>query len=60
MEVNYRRCVSCRRIGHKSEFWRIVRVHPDQTVQLDERKIGWGDRSKRLFPKRFIKRCGTV
>jgi predicted RNA-binding protein YlxR (DUF448 family) len=36
MEVNYRRCVSCRRIGHKSEFWRIVRVHPDQTVQLDE------------------------
>ena len=36
MEVNYRRCVSCRTAAPKSFFWRIVRVFPDRTVQLDE------------------------
>ncbi|MGA7933990.1 MAG: YlxR family protein [Kovacikia sp.] len=36
MEPNYRCCVSCRRIAHKSEFWRIVRVHSTQTVELDQ------------------------
>ncbi|MBF2080108.1 MAG: YlxR family protein [Synechococcales cyanobacterium T60_A2020_003] len=36
MQPNYRRCVSCRRVAPKAEFWRIVRVHPSRTVQLDE------------------------
>lgn len=36
MEKNYRRCISCRRIAPKEEFWRIVRVHPSRSVQLDE------------------------
>lgn len=35
MEPNYRRCLSCRRTAHRSEFWRIVRLHPSQTVVLD-------------------------
>lgn len=35
MEPNYRRCISCRKVGHKSEFWRIVRVHPSHEVKLD-------------------------
>ncbi|PSN19469.1 DUF448 domain-containing protein [filamentous cyanobacterium CCP5] len=36
MEPNYRRCISCRRIGHKSEFWRIVRLADSRQVQLDQ------------------------
>lgn len=36
MEKNYRRCISCRRVAPKDEFWRIVRIHPSRTVQLDQ------------------------
>lgn len=36
MEQDYRRCISCRKTAHRSTFWRIVRVFPSRTVQLDE------------------------
>ncbi|BAZ68765.1 hypothetical protein NIES4106_35310 [Fischerella sp. NIES-4106] len=36
MKPNYRRCISCRKVGIKNEFWRIVRVFPSRQVQLDE------------------------
>jgi hypothetical protein len=36
MKPNYRRCISCRRVAHRTEFWRIVKVHVTQTVELDE------------------------
>lgn len=36
MKPNYRRCVSCRKIGLKQEFWRIVRVFPSGQVQLNK------------------------
>ncbi len=36
MKPNYRRCISCRQVGLKLEFWRIVRVFPSGQVQLDE------------------------
>lgn len=36
MQPNQRRCVSCRRVAPKSEFWRVVRLHPDRRVCLDE------------------------
>ncbi|MCL6433641.1 MAG: YlxR family protein [Leptolyngbyaceae cyanobacterium HOT.MB2.61] len=36
MEPNYRRCLSCRRIAHKSELWRIVRVYPTGAIALDQ------------------------
>ena len=47
MKANYRRCISCRKIGFKQEFWRIVRVFPSGQVQLDE---GMG-RSAYICPK---------
>jgi hypothetical protein len=47
MEPNYRRCLSCRQVGPKQVFWRIVRVHPSRQVQLDE---GMG-RSAYLCPQ---------
>ncbi|NJL20540.1 MAG: YlxR family protein [Leptolyngbyaceae cyanobacterium SM1_3_5] len=36
MPINDRRCVSCRKLAPKSEFWRIVREHPSGTVRLDD------------------------
>lgn len=47
MELNYRRCVVCRKIGPKSNFWRIIRVHPSRTIELDQ---GMG-RSAYLCPE---------
>ncbi|MEL6384850.1 MAG: YlxR family protein [Cyanobacteria bacterium J06626_18] len=47
MKPNYRRCVSCRQIAPKEAFWRIVRVYPTRTVQLDK---GMG-RSAYLCPR---------
>lgn len=35
-EKNHRRCVSCRHVAAKESFWRIVRVFPSGTVQLDK------------------------
>jgi uncharacterized protein len=35
MLKNYRRCLSCRKIAPKGEFWRIVRVYPDKNIELD-------------------------
>jgi predicted RNA-binding protein YlxR (DUF448 family) len=36
MKPNYRRCISCRQVRPKEEFWRIVRVFPSGKVQLDQ------------------------
>ncbi|NJK27659.1 MAG: YlxR family protein [Coleofasciculaceae cyanobacterium SM2_3_26] len=47
MEPNQRRCISCRRIGSKDSFWRVVRVYPSHQVQLDR---GMG-RSAYLCPQ---------
>jgi predicted RNA-binding protein YlxR (DUF448 family) len=30
MVKDYRRCVSCRKVAAKSEFWRVVRSHPSK------------------------------
>jgi predicted RNA-binding protein YlxR (DUF448 family) len=47
MPPNYRRCLSCRKVDHRSTFWRIVRVFPSRTIQLDQ---GMG-RSAYLCPQ---------
>lgn len=45
-QKNYRRCVSCRRLGLKDTFWRIIRTAPEQNIKLD---VGMG-RSAYLCP----------
>jgi uncharacterized protein len=45
MIKNHRRCVSCRRVADRTEFWRVVAVH--QQIQLD---VGMG-RSAYLCPQ---------
>jgi uncharacterized protein len=36
MPPNYRRCLSCRKVAPRSDFWRIVRRHPDHAIVLDQ------------------------
>lgn len=55
MKPNYRRCISCRKVAPKEEFWRIVRVHPSRTVQLDQ---GMG-RSAYLCPQKSCLKAAT-
>ncbi len=47
MKPNYRRCISCGRLAHRSEFWRVVNLSATQTVQIDQ---GMG-RSAYLCPQ---------
>lgn len=35
MKPNFRRCVSCRKVSPKEDFWRIVRAYPSGQVVLD-------------------------
>lgn len=34
-QIDYRQCVSCRRIDLKSTFWRVVRLASNHEIQLD-------------------------
>ncbi len=34
--INYRRCISCRRVAPKTSFWRVVRLPASHKVQLDQ------------------------
>ncbi|WP_373538461.1 YlxR family protein [Chamaesiphon sp.] len=35
MVKDYRRCVSCRKLAPRNEFWRVVRSHPAHTVTIE-------------------------
>lgn len=32
---DFRRCVSCRKIALRGEFWRVVKCHPSDRVEID-------------------------
>ncbi|MEL6496155.1 MAG: YlxR family protein [Cyanobacteria bacterium J06623_7] len=34
-QINYRQCVSCKKIAPKQDFWRIVRVGREGKIYLD-------------------------
>jgi uncharacterized protein len=35
MSKDDRRCVSCRKVAPRNEFWRVVRCYPSKEVQID-------------------------
>lgn len=35
MTKDLRRCVSCRKVALRSEFWRVVRCHPSREITID-------------------------
>ncbi|WP_295619447.1 YlxR family protein [Chamaesiphon sp. GL140_3_metabinner_50] len=47
---NERRCVSCRKIAPKHEFWRIVKCHPSKKIAIDLSNILMQGRSAYLCP----------
>ena len=47
MKPGMRRCLACRKVAPKEEFWRVVRLFPCHTVVLDQ---GMG-RSAYLCPQ---------
>lgn len=47
MQPNYRRCVSCRKVAHRKELLRVVRIYATGTVQCHD---GMG-RSAYLCPQ---------
>ena len=45
-----RRCVSCRKVAPKSEFWRVVKCHPTKKVAIDLGNTLMQGRSAYLCP----------
>ena len=39
MTKDYRRCVSCRKIAHRSEFWRVMKCYPSNQIIIDRGNI---------------------
>jgi uncharacterized protein len=35
MSKDDRRCVSCRKVAPRNEFWRVVRCYPSKDVKID-------------------------
>jgi uncharacterized protein len=47
---DFRRCVSCRKIALRSEFWRVVRCHPSNQIEIDLGDTLYQGRSAYLCP----------
>jgi uncharacterized protein len=45
-----RRCVSCRQVAARSEFWRVVKCHPTNTIAIDLDDTWMQGRSAYLCP----------
>ena len=50
MSKNDRRCISCRKLAPKSEFWRVVKCHPSKQIAIDRGTILMQGRSAYLCP----------
>lgn len=50
MAKDDRRCVSCRKVAAKSDFWRVVRCYPSNQVVIDLGDIRLQGRSVYLCP----------
>ena len=36
MSKDERRCISCRKLAPRSEFWRVVRCSPSKEIKIDD------------------------
>lgn len=50
MSKNDRRCVSCRKVAPKNQFWRVVRCYPSKEVKIDLGDARLAGRSAYLCP----------
>jgi predicted RNA-binding protein YlxR (DUF448 family) len=47
---DFRRCVSCRKIALRTEFWRVVKCHPSNQIEIDLGDTLYQGRSVYLCP----------
>jgi uncharacterized protein len=47
---DWRRCVSCRKVAHRNEFWRVVKSHPSNLIKIDRGHTFIQGRSAYLCP----------
>jgi uncharacterized protein len=45
-----RRCVSCRKVAARQEFWRVVKCHPTNAIEIDLGDTWMQGRSAYLCP----------
>ncbi len=50
MTKDFRRCVSCRKVALRSEFWRVVKCHPSDRIEIDSDDTFRQGRSVYLCP----------
>ena len=50
MTKDFRRCVSCRKVAAKSEFWRVMKCHPTNQIEIDPGDTFMQGRSAYLCP----------
>ena len=48
MPKDERRCVSCRKLAPRNEFWRVVRCHPSKEILIDLSNVRTEGRSAYL------------
>jgi uncharacterized protein len=47
---DYRRCVSCRKVADRQEFWRVIKCHPTNAIAIDLGQTWMQGRSAYLCP----------
>jgi uncharacterized protein len=47
---DYRRCVSCRKLAPRNEFWRVVKCHPSNQIAIAADNTWLQGRSAYLCP----------
>jgi uncharacterized protein len=47
---DYRRCVSCRKVAARQEFWRVIKCHPTNAIAIDLCQTWMQGRSAYLCP----------
>jgi uncharacterized protein len=47
---DYRRCVSCRKVAARQEFWRVIKCHPTNAIAIDLGQTWMQGRSAYLCP----------
>jgi uncharacterized protein len=60
MTKDIRRCVSCRKVALRSEFWRVVRCHPSKQITISILEGFANDLGDKLIQGRSVYLCPTA
>jgi uncharacterized protein len=57
MTKDFRRCVSCRKVALRSEFWRVVRCHPSNQITISIQEGFANDLGDKFIQGRSVYLC---